>query len=70
MYRLIAPMFASSALGFPSISVPTGVEDGLPIGVQLMAARFREDLLLDAAEAIERGFGMDTPIDPIDPRSH
>jgi amidase len=67
MYRLIAPMFASSALGFPSISVPAGVEDGLPLGVQLMATRFREDLLLDAAEAIERSCGMDTPIDP---RSH
>jgi amidase len=70
MYRLIAPMFASSALGFPSISVPTGVEDGLPTGVQLMAARFREDLLLDAADAIEGSCRMNTPVDPIDPKSH
>jgi amidase len=70
MYRLIAPMFASSALGFPSISVPTGAEDGLPLGVQLMATRFREDLLLDAAEAIERSWPMNTPVDPIDPKSH
>jgi amidase len=33
--------------------VPTGIVDGVPIGVTVMAARFREDLCLAAGEAIE-----------------
>jgi hypothetical protein len=36
-------------------AVPVGCDDGLPQGVQLIGARFREDLLLDAAQAIEIG---------------
>lgn len=32
--------------GLPAVSVPCGQSDGLPIGMQLMAPRFREDLLL------------------------
>jgi len=44
--------------------VPTGVIDGLPVGAQIMSRRFREDLCLDAAEAIEADLGIITPIDP------
>jgi Asp-tRNA(Asn)/Glu-tRNA(Gln) amidotransferase A subunit family amidase len=42
--------------GIPAISVPVGrAADGLPIGLQLQAAWGRDELLLDAAEALERG---------------
>jgi amidase len=58
------PQMPAPCLGLPGISVPTGVVDGLPIGVQLMAGRFREDLLLDAAEVIEARAPMPTPLDP------
>jgi amidase len=58
------PSFAIPVLGLPAISVPTGSPNGLPMGVQLVASRFREDLLLDAAEAIEARCPMSTPIDP------
>jgi amidase len=34
------------------------------MGVQITAPRWREDLALDAAEVIEAGFPMATPIDP------
>jgi Asp-tRNA(Asn)/Glu-tRNA(Gln) amidotransferase A subunit family amidase len=40
--------------GIPAISVPIGSSDGLPIGLQLQAAWGRDELLLDAAEALER----------------
>jgi aspartyl-tRNA(Asn)/glutamyl-tRNA(Gln) amidotransferase subunit A len=41
--------------GIPAISVPVGVgEGGMPIGLQLQAAWGRDELLLDAAEALER----------------
>jgi amidase len=41
--------------GLPALSVPAGREDGLPIGVQLAAAPFREDVVVAAAQAIEEG---------------
>jgi Asp-tRNA(Asn)/Glu-tRNA(Gln) amidotransferase A subunit family amidase len=40
--------------GIPAISVPVGSSEGLPIGLQLQAAWGRDELLLDAAEALER----------------
>ena len=39
--------------GLPAASVPAGSEDGLPIGVQVAAAPYREDVLLAAASALE-----------------
>jgi amidase len=65
--RVIAAQWSMMAIplvGFPAISVPTGVADGLPVGVQLLGPRFREDLLFDAAEVIEARAGVFTPIDP------
>jgi aspartyl-tRNA(Asn)/glutamyl-tRNA(Gln) amidotransferase subunit A len=43
--------------GIPAISVPVGSTEGLPIGLQLQAAWGRDELLLTAAEAIERANG-------------
>lgn len=51
-------------LGLPSVAVPVGVAEGLPQGVQIIGSRYREDLCLDAAEAIEHQAGVLTPIDP------
>jgi len=51
-------------LGLPSVAVPVGVTDGLPQGVQIIGPRYREDLCLEAAEAIEERVGVLTPIDP------
>jgi amidase len=44
--------------------VSAGVWDGLPTGVQLVAGRFREDLLLDAGEVVEARAGVPSPVDP------
>ena len=52
------------ALGLPVVAVPTGVDDGVPGGVQIVAPAFREDLLLDVAEAME---ARTEPVVPVDP---
>lgn len=50
----------SAVTGAPAISIPAGLsQDGLPIGVELLALRGREDLLLRAAEAIELRISLD-----------
>ncbi|MEI3612421.1 amidase family protein [Pseudogracilibacillus sp. SO30301A] len=59
------PMMAVPLLGFPAISVPVSVYEGLPTGVQLIGKRFREDTLFDAAEIIEDHASISTPIDPL-----
>jgi aspartyl-tRNA(Asn)/glutamyl-tRNA(Gln) amidotransferase subunit A len=44
--------------GVPAVSVPVGLSsEGLPIALQLVAAWGRDELLLDAAEALERANG-------------
>jgi Asp-tRNA(Asn)/Glu-tRNA(Gln) amidotransferase A subunit family amidase len=43
--------------GIPAVSVPVGSSEGLPIALQLQAAWGRDELLLDAAEALERANG-------------
>ena len=55
---------AVNNLGLPSVAVPVGVANGLPQGVQVIGPRYREDLCLDAAEAIESRVGVPTPIEP------
>jgi amidase len=55
---------AVNALGLPAVAVPVGVASGLPQAVQVIGPRFREDVCLDAAEAIESAIGVLTPIDP------
>jgi Asp-tRNA(Asn)/Glu-tRNA(Gln) amidotransferase A subunit family amidase len=43
--------------GIPAVSVPIGSSEGLPVALQLQAAWGRDELLLDAAEALERANG-------------
>jgi amidase len=50
-------LFVVNLLGAPAAAVPTGLIDDLPMGVQVIGARFREDLCLDAAQAIENRAG-------------
>ena len=45
-------------LGLPAGVVPIGFADGLPAGVQIIGRRYREDLILDAMEAIEGSVGI------------
>jgi amidase len=62
--RAQGTQFMVPLLGLPAISAPTGFADGLPLGVQIIGARFREDMVMEAAEVIEARFPPTTPIDP------
>jgi amidase len=61
LFRFVMP---ANLMGLPAACVATGLANGLPTGVQVMGTLFREDLCLDAAEAIENTVGVLTPIDP------
>ena len=44
---------AASLAGLPAISIPVPTQGALPMGVQLIAPAFREDLLYRAAVSLE-----------------
>lgn len=48
-----APLVAGNFLGLPAAAVPVSQHDGIPVGVQIAAARFADTVALDAAAAIE-----------------
>ncbi|MGH1572950.1 amidase family protein [Methylobacterium sp. P31] len=52
-------------LGIPALTVTTGLVGRTPVGVQLVAARYREDLCLAAGAAIEAGGVPEMPVDPV-----
>ena len=54
MYLGDAFTVPASLAGLPAISVPCGLAEGLPIGLQAMAAPGREDLCFAVARAVER----------------
>jgi len=45
--------------GIPAISIPGGLSDGLPVGIQLAGPAFSENRILDAAHALERAIGFE-----------
>ena len=52
-------------MGLPGLNVAMDARNGAPMGAQLIAGRYREDIMLDAAEAIEaRG----TPVEIATPQ--
>jgi len=59
-------MRALPTMGLPGLTVSTGLVGRSPVGVQIIAGRYREDLCLRAGEAIE---AQGTPPAPIDPRN-
>ncbi len=48
-----------SLAGIPAISIPCGLSDGLPVGLQLAGPAFSESRILDAAYALEQALGFD-----------
>ena len=54
--RLTVPM---PLAGIPAISIPGGLSEGLPVGIQLAGPAFSENRILDAAHALEGAIGFD-----------
>ena len=51
-------MSSINVIGLPAAVVPVGLVGGNPVGVQLIGSRYREDVCLDAAAAIEAKVGV------------
>lgn len=51
-------------LGLPGLTVTTGLAGTAPVGVQVVSARYREDVMIDAGEIIAAGNTAPSPIDP------
>lgn len=51
-------------MGLPGLTVTTGLVGRTPVGVQLIAGRYREDILLDAGRVIESAGAPPSPVDP------
>ncbi len=59
------PQVGLPFVGLPGLTVSTGMVGRVPVGVQVVAGRYREDLCLLAGEAIEAGGVPPSPIDPV-----
>ena len=53
VWRAQLPMIGLPVTGLPALSVNTGMVGTTPVGVQLVAGRFREDMCLAAGADIE-----------------
>jgi aspartyl-tRNA(Asn)/glutamyl-tRNA(Gln) amidotransferase subunit A len=49
----------SNMAGLPGISIPCGLADGLPVGLQLIGPQLSENVLFRAGHALERAIGFD-----------
>ena len=52
------PLVAVNYLGLPAVAAPALLDESGPVGVQLIGRPLREDLCLDAAQAIEDRVGV------------
>jgi amidase len=62
--RAMRMALAVNTLSLPAVALPVGVAEGLPQAIQIIGPRYREDVCLDAAAALEDWVGIVTPIDP------
>ena len=65
VWRAQLPQIAIPFMGLPALTVSTGLVGRVPVGVQLVSGRYREDLCLLAGEAIEAGGTPSMPVDPV-----
>ena len=63
----LSTLFPVNVMGLPSVALPTGLCDGVPVGVQLIGARGDDWLALDVAERLEARIGgpLTAPLTPV-----
>jgi amidase len=65
VWRAQLTQIAIPFMGLPALTVSTGLVGRIPVGVQIVSGRYREDLCLAAGEAIEAGGTPPMPVDPV-----
>ena len=60
MYASDLLTIPSCLAGLPGLSIPCGLSDGLPVGLQLIGPQFGENLLFRVGHALEQAIGFDT----------
>jgi aspartyl-tRNA(Asn)/glutamyl-tRNA(Gln) amidotransferase subunit A len=58
MYLVDINTVIANLAGIPAISLPVGFSNGLPIGLQIMAAPFEEQKLVDVSYALEQAINI------------
>src|SRR2546423_131735 len=59
MYAADLLTIPSNLAGLPGLSIPCGLSEGLPVGLQLIGRQVSENLLFRAGPALERALGFD-----------
>jgi aspartyl-tRNA(Asn)/glutamyl-tRNA(Gln) amidotransferase subunit A len=59
MYLTDVLTIPSNMAGLPGISIPCGLSDGLPVGLQLIGPQFAENTLFKVGHALEGAIGFD-----------
>jgi aspartyl-tRNA(Asn)/glutamyl-tRNA(Gln) amidotransferase subunit A len=59
MYLADLLTIPSNMAGLPGLSIPCGLSEGLPVGLQLIGPQFSENMLFRAGHALERSLAFD-----------
>jgi aspartyl-tRNA(Asn)/glutamyl-tRNA(Gln) amidotransferase subunit A len=59
MYACDLLTIPSNMAGLPGLSIPCGLSEGLPVGLQLIGPQFSENALFRAGHALERALAFD-----------
>ena len=60
MYACDLLTIPSNLAGLPGLSIPCGLSEGLPVGLQLLGPQFGENTLFRAGHVLEQAIGFDT----------
>ena len=65
MYLCDVLTYGGNLAGLPGISVPCGMSESLPVGLQILAPQWREDVALRIARAYEVASGVKAEVAPV-----
>jgi aspartyl-tRNA(Asn)/glutamyl-tRNA(Gln) amidotransferase subunit A len=66
MYLCDVLTLGGNLAGLPGISVPCGMSEGLPVGLQVLAPQWGENVALRVARAYEQASGVKAEVAPLD----